>query len=133
VQVRNHDVFLRGSRLTQRRFAIEYPGSTLGGQRLIEKHRVSTEVPGHITLQRIAAGIPIGVVVIGLLAARTGSYHHCLFAWFIYWVRPAHRDHLLTAPRPEEWLLIEWPQDDVPPRCSRDLPFPMVIDPEVPG
>ena len=24
-------------------------------------------------------------------------------------VRPAHRDYNLTAPRPEEWLLIEWP------------------------
>ena len=25
-------------------------------------------------------------------------------------VCPAHRDYNLTAPRPEEWLLIEWPQ-----------------------
>jgi SRSO17 transposase len=25
-------------------------------------------------------------------------------------VRPAHRDEKLTEPRPEEWLLIEWPQ-----------------------
>jgi SRSO17 transposase len=25
-------------------------------------------------------------------------------------VRPAHRDTKLTEPRPEEWLLIEWPQ-----------------------
>ncbi len=25
-------------------------------------------------------------------------------------VRPAHRDHLRTEPRPEEWLLIEWPE-----------------------
>ena len=24
-------------------------------------------------------------------------------------IRPAHRDHLRTQPRPEEWLLIEWP------------------------
>jgi SRSO17 transposase len=26
-------------------------------------------------------------------------------------VRPAHRDEGLEAPRPEEWLLIEWPED----------------------
>ena len=25
-------------------------------------------------------------------------------------VRPAHRDHKRTEPRPEEWLLIEWPE-----------------------
>jgi SRSO17 transposase len=26
-------------------------------------------------------------------------------------VRPAHRDEKLTEPRPEEWLLIEWPKE----------------------
>jgi SRSO17 transposase len=26
-------------------------------------------------------------------------------------VRPAHRDEKLTAPRPEEWLLMEWPKE----------------------
>ena len=26
-------------------------------------------------------------------------------------VRPAHRDEKLTEPRPEEWLVIEWPQE----------------------
>jgi SRSO17 transposase len=30
-------------------------------------------------------------------------------------VRPAHRDHLRTEPRPEEWLLIEWPGGDPAP------------------
>src|SRR5205085_12273507 len=25
-------------------------------------------------------------------------------------VRPAHRDYYRTEPRPEEWLLIEWPE-----------------------
>ena len=30
-------------------------------------------------------------------------------------VRPAHRDYDLTAPRPEEWLLIEWPQGEAEP------------------
>jgi SRSO17 transposase len=30
-------------------------------------------------------------------------------------VRPAHRDSWLTEPRAEEWLLIEWPQDEAEP------------------
>ena len=30
-------------------------------------------------------------------------------------VRPAHRDYDLTAPRPKEWLLIEWPQGEAEP------------------
>jgi SRSO17 transposase len=30
-------------------------------------------------------------------------------------VCPAHRDYNLTAPRPEEWLLIEWPQEEPEP------------------
>lgn len=30
-------------------------------------------------------------------------------------VRPAHRDNLRTEPRAEEWLLIEWPEDEKEP------------------
>jgi len=30
-------------------------------------------------------------------------------------VRPAHRDELRTEPRAEEWLLIEWPEDEKEP------------------
>jgi len=30
-------------------------------------------------------------------------------------VRPAHRDYLGTEMRPEEWLLIEWPEGDAEP------------------
>lgn len=30
-------------------------------------------------------------------------------------VRPAHQSHLTTAMRPEEWLLIEWPQGGAEP------------------
>ena len=47
-------------------------------------------------------------------------------------VRPAHRDTLRTEPWPEEWLLVEWPEDaeepakywlsDLPPRTAlKDL------------
>ncbi len=31
-------------------------------------------------------------------------------------VRPAHADGKLSHPRPEEWLLIEWPKDEAEPR-----------------
>jgi SRSO17 transposase len=30
-------------------------------------------------------------------------------------VRPAHRDYWRSAPRPEEWLLIEWPKGESEP------------------
>jgi SRSO17 transposase len=30
-------------------------------------------------------------------------------------VRPAHRDAKLSEPRAEEWLLIEWPQNETEP------------------
>jgi SRSO17 transposase len=30
-------------------------------------------------------------------------------------VRPSHRDYWRAAPRPEEWLLIEWPQAEATP------------------
>ncbi len=30
-------------------------------------------------------------------------------------VRPAHRDYLRSKPRPEEWLLIEWPEGESEP------------------
>ncbi|NGO52235.1 IS701 family transposase [Allomesorhizobium camelthorni] len=30
-------------------------------------------------------------------------------------IRPAHRDYWRSAPRPEEWFLIEWPQGEVEP------------------
>ena len=30
-------------------------------------------------------------------------------------VRPAHRDHMLSRPRPREWLLIEWPPGEDEP------------------
>jgi SRSO17 transposase len=30
-------------------------------------------------------------------------------------IRPAHRDHWRSAPRPEEWLLIEWPNGESEP------------------
>jgi len=49
-------------------------------------------------------------------------------------VRPAHRDEQLTEPRPEEWLLIEWPEDEKEPTkywfstLPEDIPFAELVD-----
>jgi len=49
-------------------------------------------------------------------------------------VRPAHRDTKLTAPRPEEWLLIEWPQGETEPTkywfatVLEDVAFDQLVD-----
>ncbi len=48
-------------------------------------------------------------------------------------VRPAHRDTLLSEPRAEEWLLIEWPQDETEPTkywfsTSEDTAFDRLVD-----
>ena len=49
-------------------------------------------------------------------------------------VRPAHRDYNLTEPRPEEWLLIEWPEGDDEPlkywlsTLPADIGFDKLVD-----
>ena len=49
-------------------------------------------------------------------------------------VRPAHRDTLLTEPRAEEWLLIEWPPGEAEPTkywfatLPEDITFERLVD-----
>src|SRR3954463_7053011 len=49
-------------------------------------------------------------------------------------VRAAHRDEWRTAPRDEEWLLIEWPEGDAEPAkywlstLPPDMPFDRLVD-----
>ncbi len=49
-------------------------------------------------------------------------------------VRPAHGDERLDEPRPEEWLLIEWPEDEKEPTkywfstLPQDIPFAELVD-----
>jgi SRSO17 transposase len=49
-------------------------------------------------------------------------------------VRPAHRDYDLPAPRPEEWLLMEWPQGEAEPAkywfstLPEDIDFTSLVD-----
>jgi len=49
-------------------------------------------------------------------------------------VRPAHRDYNLTEPRPEDWLLIEWPEGEDEPlkywlsTVAADIGFDKLVD-----
>jgi hypothetical protein len=49
-------------------------------------------------------------------------------------VRPAHRDEKLTEPRPEEWLLVEWPEGEKEPTkywlstLPQDIEFAALVD-----
>ena len=49
-------------------------------------------------------------------------------------IRAAHRDYWLAEPRPEEWLLIEWPKGETEPTkywlstLPHDTAFPMLVD-----
>jgi len=49
-------------------------------------------------------------------------------------VRPAHRDNLLSEVRAEEWLLIEWPEDETEPTkywfstLPEDAAFDRLVD-----
>jgi hypothetical protein len=49
-------------------------------------------------------------------------------------VRPAHRDERLKEPRAEEWLLIEWPEDEKEPTkywfstLPEDISFAELVD-----
>ncbi|MGH9570383.1 MAG: IS701 family transposase [Candidatus Angelobacter sp.] len=46
---------------------------------------------------------------------REGSSHELSGRFSALRVRPAHRDYLGTEMRPEEWLLIEWPEGEAEP------------------
>ena len=49
-------------------------------------------------------------------------------------VRPAHRDERLKQPREEEWLMIEWPEDEAEPTkywlstVAQDMAFAELVD-----
>ena len=75
-------------------------------------------------LQRNADHQPISVkqLALGLppsawkdIAWRPGSQEALRARFAAVRVRPAHRDEKRTVPRPEEWLLIEWPKKESEP------------------
>jgi len=75
-------------------------------------------------LQRNADHQPISVkqLALGLPSSawkdivwRPGSQEALRSRFAAVRVRPAHRDEKRTVPRPEEWLLIEWPKKESEP------------------
>lgn len=75
-------------------------------------------------LQRNADHQPVSVKQLALrlpssdwkdIAWRPGSQEALRSRFAAVRVRPAHRDEKRTVPRPEEWLLIEWPKKESEP------------------
>jgi SRSO17 transposase len=94
-------------------------------------------------LQRDAEHQPISVkaLALGLPAAlwqtirwREGSADGRASRFARLRVRPAHRDNLLMQPRAEDWLLIEWPEDQAEPTkywfasVPGDIAFGRLVD-----
>jgi SRSO17 transposase len=71
--------------------------------------------PGNepITVKALAMALPPSVW--STITWREGSNAALNGRFATLRVRPAHRDYLGTEMRPEEWLLIEWPEGDDEP------------------
>ena len=85
-----------------------------------------------ITVKALALSLPAAAWQ--TIAWREGSADWLASRFARRRVRPAHRDNLLSAPRPEEWLLIEWPPDETEPTkywfstLSEDVAFDRLVD-----
>jgi SRSO17 transposase len=66
-----------------------------------------------ISVKQLALGLPSSAWKD--IAWRPGSQEALRSRFAAVRVRPAHRDEKRTVPRPEEWLLIEWPKKESEP------------------
>jgi SRSO17 transposase len=66
-----------------------------------------------VSVKQFALGLPS--VAWKNLTWRPGSRKSLRSRFAAVRVRPAHRDEKRTAPHPEEWLVIEWPQKEAEP------------------
>jgi SRSO17 transposase len=75
-------------------------------------------------LRRDADHLPVSVLVLAQslpkkawknVTWREGTKHRLRSRFALLRVRPAHRDEKRTEPRPQEWLLIEWPKGEAEP------------------
>jgi len=66
-----------------------------------------------VTVKQLALGLPSSAWKD--IAWRSGSQKTLRSRFAAVRVRPAHRDEKRTVPRPEEWLLIEWPKKESEP------------------
>ncbi|MDR1463410.1 MAG: IS701 family transposase [Azoarcus sp.] len=84
------------------------------GGRGIRPTRLRRE-PGHepVAVKALAMALPPGAY--DSVTWREGTHTHLTSRFAALRVRPAHRDYLGTEMRPEEWLLIEWPDGEAEP------------------
>lgn len=66
-----------------------------------------------VSVRELAVGLPSSAWKNVLWRQGTGKPLRSRFAALR--VRPAHRDSWMSEPRPEEWLLIEWPTQEAAP------------------
>ena len=71
--------------------------------------------PGHepVAVKALAMALQPGAY--GSVTWREGTNSNLTSRFAALRVRPAHRDYLGTEMRPEEWLLIEWPDGEAEP------------------
>jgi SRSO17 transposase len=85
-----------------------------------------------ISVKALALGLPPDVWA--EIAWREGTNEVLTSRFARQRVRPAHRDTRLSAPRPEEWLLIEWPEGEAEPTkywlstLPEDIAFERLVD-----
>src|SRR5947209_12059299 len=113
-----------------------------GGAPLLPQTRSGRGRP-QTRLQRGGEHQPISVKALALslpkeawqtLAWREGSAERLSSRFARQRLRPAHRDAKLSQPRAEEWLLIEWPEDETEPTkywfatLPEDIAFDRLVD-----
>jgi SRSO17 transposase len=85
-----------------------------------------------VSVKQLALGLPASGWKI--IAWREGSASALCSRFARVRVRPAHRDQQLTEPRPEEWLLVEWPEGESEPSkywlatVGADISFEELVD-----
>jgi SRSO17 transposase len=70
---------------------------------------------GHLPLSAKALAISLPTEAWEQVTWREGTNAQLVSRFAAVRVRPAHRDHKRTEPRPEEWLVIEWPEGEAEP------------------
>lgn len=71
--------------------------------------------PGHEPIAVKALAMALPPEAYGSVTWREGTNSNLTSRFAALRVRPAHRDYLGTEMRPEEWLLIEWPDGEAEP------------------
>lgn len=85
-----------------------------------------------VAVKALALSLPPGAWQV--VAWREGTNDTLASRFARLRVRPAHRDYNRTEARPEEWLLIEWPEDEAEPTkyffstLPEDTPFERLVD-----